>query len=129
MEVTVPLDQQPSLEQVRAQFEQWRRSRGKRRAIPESLWQAAACLYPTLPLSRISKALGLDYTKLKDHVHGQAPDPSLPAEAAFIELGGAGSVPACAFTVQMRHRSGSMTVQGVTARQLMKLTRLFWSRS
>jgi len=124
MDVTAPADPQPSLEQVRAQFEQWRRNRGKRRAIPESLWEAAVSLYPAHSLNRISRTLGLDYTKLKHHVH---PDTSLPVEAAFIELGLAG--PAAACTVEMRHRNGSMIAQGVNGPDLMKLARLFWSRS
>lgn len=130
MEPTQLTDQQPlCLEQVQAQFEQWRRNRGKRRTIPESLWAAAASLYPAYSLNRISRTLGLDYTRLKHRVQAQSPDPCLPAEAAFIELGFAGTAAAGACTVEMRHRRGSMTVQGAGSRDLMKLARLFWSRS
>ncbi len=127
MDLTTTSDQ-PSLEQVQAQFEQWRRHRGRRRAIPESLWEAAASLYPALSINRISRALGLDYTRLKARVHGQAPDPALPTETAFIEVGIAGTDPVCC-TVEMRHRNGSMTAQGVNGLDLMKLARVFWSRS
>ena len=65
MDLTAPSGQQSSLEQVQAQFEQWRRSRDKRRAIPESLWEAAASLYPAFSINRISRTLSLDYTRLK----------------------------------------------------------------
>ena len=127
MDLIAPSEQQSSLEQVQAPFEQWRRSRDKRRAIPESLWEAAASLYPAFSINRISKTLSLDYTRLKKHVHPQAAELVKPAGTTFIELGIAGADPV-GCTVEMRHRNGSMTAQGINSRDLMKIARLFWSR-
>ena len=42
----LPVNKKPSLKRVREQFEHWRRSRGKRRTIPDALWQAAVMLFP-----------------------------------------------------------------------------------
>ena len=41
MDLPAPADKKLTLGQVQEQFEHWRRSRGKRGAIPDALWQAA----------------------------------------------------------------------------------------
>jgi hypothetical protein len=129
MEFLTPSEKQPSLEEVQAQFEQWRRSRGKRRAIPASLWEAASSLYPAYSLHRISKTLRLNYTKLKHYVQGPFSDLSMADGEAFIEMGFATPAPDRPCVVEMRHCNGSrMTVQGADSQDLMKLARLFWSR-
>ena len=38
MDLIQPVGEQPSLDEIRAQFEQWRHSRDKRKAIPDALW-------------------------------------------------------------------------------------------
>jgi len=115
-----------SLDEVRAQFEQWRNSRDKRKAIPEALWEAAASLYPAHSLHQISKALRLNHTKLKHYVQG--PNLSMPP-ASFIEVGFVGPASPYKGSVEMRHQNGArMTMQITDNRDLMKLARLFWSR-
>ena len=130
MELTPPVESKPGLEAVQAQFEQWRRSRGKRRAIPEILWVSAASLYPEVSLHRISKTLHLNHTALKRYVQGPSPDPSIAAGEAFIELGfAAGPAQGRPCIIEMRHPNGSrMTVRDADGQYLMKLARLFWSR-
>ena len=64
MELPARSNKKPRLEQVQKQFELWRRSRAKRGAIPDALWQAAIMLFPDYPVHRISKALRLNYTDL-----------------------------------------------------------------
>lgn len=130
MEPTLPVESKPGLEDVRAQFEQWRRSRGKRRAIPEPLWVSAASLYPDYSLHRISSTLHLNHTALKRYVQEPLPDPAVAAGEAFIELGfAAGPAQGRPCVIEMRHPDGSrMTVRDAGGRDLMKLARLFWSR-
>ncbi len=130
MELTLPsCEHKPSLEQVRTQFEQWRCSRSKRRAIPESLWEAAASLYPEYSLHRISKTLRLNHSALKHYVQRPSSDLSTAAGQTFIELGLAtGADRPC--DIEMRHHDGSrMSVRQADAENLMKLARLFWSRT
>ena len=68
MEPTLPVESKPGLEDVRVQFEKWRRIRGRRRAIPESLWVSAVSLYPEVSPNRISRTLRLNHTALKRYV-------------------------------------------------------------
>jgi hypothetical protein len=58
----------PTLEEVRARFETWRRSRKPRSRIPKSLWSAAAAVCIEQPIYRVSQALRLNYTELKGRV-------------------------------------------------------------
>jgi len=128
MDLIQPTGEQPSLDEIRAQFEQWRNGRDKRKAIPEALWEAAASLYPAHSLHHISKALRLNHTKLKHYVQGSSPDLSI-STASFIELGFAKPASPCKGIVEMRHQNGAgMTMQVMDSRDLMKLARLFWSR-
>ena len=92
MDLIQPSGEQPSLDEVRAQFEKWRHRRDKRNAISDALWSAAASLYPAYSLYQISRALRLNYTKLKQHVQGHSSNRSIPTAAAFIELWGFGDV-------------------------------------
>jgi len=127
MKLTNSSDMQASLEEVRLQFEHWRCSRVKRGAIPESLWAAAASLYPEHSLHRISRALQLNYTKLKHYVQGSSADLPIAAAQHFIEIGGSTLSRQC--LIEMRHSNGNrMTVKGMDNQDLMKLVRLFWSQ-
>ena len=89
MDLPAPANKKLTVEQVQEQFEQWRRSRGKRGTIPDALWQAAVLLFPDYSVHRISKALRLNYTDLKHHVEAQRStfEPATGSGAAFIELG------------------------------------------
>lgn len=119
--------QQADLEAVRAKFEHWRQNRNKRSSIPESLWKAAASLYPAYSLSRISKILRLNHTQLKHFVKALSPEPSMALAEHFINLGIA--TPASQYTVEMRHPDGKcMSVQGLNSRDLIDIARLFWGR-
>ena len=57
-----------SLEQVQQQFQTWRQSRKKRTLIPQHLWTAAVGLTGRYSICHVSKALGLNYTALKEQV-------------------------------------------------------------
>lgn len=131
MDLIQPSGEQPSLNEVRAQFEHWRHSRDKRNAIPGALWEAAASLYPAYSMHHISKTLRLNHTKLKQHIKGNSSDLTMPTEATFIEMGFAKPSPPCQCIVEMQHRNGGKMAMKVTggSLDLMKLARLFWSRT
>jgi hypothetical protein len=57
---------EPTLEEVRVQFETWRKTRNSRQPIPDQLWQAAFKLSKNYSVYKIAKTLRLDYTKLKN---------------------------------------------------------------
>ena len=57
-----------SLEEVRKQFENWRRERKKGGRIPQRLWQAAAGLSDRHSVGKIATALVLDHGRLKQRI-------------------------------------------------------------
>ena len=72
---------------VQAQFSDWRKNRKKRDRIPESLWDAAVSLADGFSINKISKALRLNHSALKDRIESI---PNSPTEEllppTFIEL-------------------------------------------
>jgi hypothetical protein len=74
-------DHDLSLEAVSAMFEQWRDNRKKREPIPPRLWQAAACLCKTQPITRVCRHLRLSFVCLKQHMNE-----AKPSSEKFVEL-------------------------------------------
>ena len=79
---------QPTLEEVSAQLENWRKNkRNHREPIPKNLWQAAAELARKHSINEVSKALRISYADLKDRLYGPSNSkPSNKEKAPFIEL-------------------------------------------
>ncbi|MCK4488169.1 MAG: hypothetical protein KAU38_15600 [Desulfobacterales bacterium] len=123
----------PTLEEVRDQFENWRKTRERRTAIPEALWQAAVSLSEDYPTLQISKALHLNYTALKNRVQASNTDfsPRTDSGPAFVELDFGRSIFPGECIVEMKDKSGSkmkMQLKGVTGADLLELSRAFWSK-
>lgn len=57
----------PTMEELRNQFETWRKTRQQRAPIPDALWRAAVSLSKDYSILQISKALRLNYNDLKKH--------------------------------------------------------------
>lgn len=78
----------PSLEDVRKLFETWRATRQYKCPIPDQLWQAAAALTPSYPLSKISTTLRLNYADLKKRVTSSPcfEETNGEDELSFVEL-------------------------------------------
>ncbi len=73
----------PKIETVQEQFEAWRSGRVNRREpIPQHLWQAAAELCCSYPISNVSRHLCLSYSDLKKRV---TKGPLAPVQ--FMEIG------------------------------------------
>lgn len=123
----------PSLEEVREQFEIWRKTRKRRTAIPEALWKAAVSLSEDYPTLQISKVLRLNYTALKNRVQASntGSSPRTDSGPAFVELDFGGSILPGECIVEMEDKSGSkmkMQLKGVTGVDLLELGRAFWSK-
>jgi hypothetical protein len=56
-----------SLEEVARHFEQWRSTKDKGERIPERLWSEAVGLLSVYSLCQVTRALRLDWVKLKRH--------------------------------------------------------------
>ena len=62
------IENTPTLETVRKQFEHWRNNRIKMERIPQHLWQAAAGLCKEYSIAQVSRELRLSYTDLKKKI-------------------------------------------------------------
>jgi hypothetical protein len=80
---------EPTLEEVRRLFEEWRQGKKRRERIPETLWKAASSLSKQFSAHQISKLLHLNHTAVRDHIKAQNQDGGRveeAKEAAFVEL-------------------------------------------
>lgn len=82
----------PVLEEAQRRFASWRGTGRKGRRIPEDLWQAATLAARELGVNPVSRAIGLDYMRLKRRVAGsdgvspQTKRSPTTTEPTFVEL-------------------------------------------
>jgi len=121
-------------------FQQWRGSRTKMERIPETLWQAAAALYPRYSVFRIARTLGLSFVELRDRVrpkaktNGRINRRSTPASVQrlhFMELPAAavgGGQSECQLKVRNGRRGTRITLRfkGSGVGQLLETLRGLW---
>ncbi|RLB79903.1 MAG: hypothetical protein DRH24_11685 [Deltaproteobacteria bacterium] len=122
-----------NLEEIREQFETWRKTREKRAAIPDVLWEAAVSLCPRYSLCQISKALRLNYSDLKHRVQAsQSMLHSSPIiEPAFIDIGFKSPMLPAECIVEMEDQNGakmSMYFKGEAGLDLLELGKVFWCK-
>jgi hypothetical protein len=111
MDKKFPPITKPTIEEVKEQFEAWRKASKSKKAIPTELWNAAAslCGRGTHRPYLIAQKLGLNYKKLKQHLSdsvGAPPMEKASTETAFVELdlGNAPAISEC--MVEMRDEKG-----------------------
>ena len=100
-----------SLEEAKARFEEWRRSRKGRESIPDELWAIAVEVARREGVSRTSTELRVEWNHLKRRM-AVAPDASpKPASPAFVELVAPRplSLPEC--TIELEGRGGKLRIQ------------------
>lgn len=118
------------IEQVQQQFKAWRQTRVKRTPIPQHLWTAAAGLTTRYSICNVSKALGLNYTALKEQViksTTQQASTEPICSSTFIEL--PSPAPALESTMEMIKPDGAvmkLQIKGATRWDLLELGKAFW---
>jgi hypothetical protein len=75
-----------AIEGARAELEAWRAQRRRGERIPVGVWQSAVRAASRHGVHQVSRALGLDYVRLKRRVEQRRGNGS-GVEAAFVELG------------------------------------------
>lgn len=121
---TIPAD----MEELRQQFESWRKTHPHRSRIPETLWTSAAQLARQHGPHRTSKVLHLDYTKLKALVGGNAGAKRKQVAPAFVELLSGDRLPECVVEFEnARGKKMRIHLRGVAAPDVASLSRAFWS--
>lgn len=99
---------QLTLKEVQQLFEQWRRGKGRRDRIPQSLWEAAVSLSGQHSTHRISKLLRLNHTDVRDRIraHKEGDGVQKAHESAFIELDMISPPAASDYTIEMQRPDG-----------------------
>jgi hypothetical protein len=79
------------LNQLQGQLNLWRGKQRERAPLPEGVWRSAAALAQSLGVSRVSRALRLNYEKLSRWTAEDIDRPQdLPTRATFVELAASG---------------------------------------
>lgn len=120
-----------SLTEVQSQFAAWRNARTSRERIPETLWSAAAELCENHSIHKVSKALRLNHTNLRDRVavRHSAPPPAVAPCQDFIAID-MEQPRSSECIIEMEHRNGNrmrMHFKGQTDLDLQSFADSFWS--
>jgi hypothetical protein len=129
MSAKEPLEIPEGMRRVCGRFERWRNGHKARLPIPEALWAAAAEAARAHGVFRASKALRLEYGKLKRMVEA-GPVPARPtmAPATFLELVPPQVAGLAEWLIELEGPRGKMRIQwkGDTAPDLVALSRIVW---
>ena len=127
----------PGLIRAQQRLERWRRNGGGQgRRIPDELWQEAANVARAEGLYSTSRALGVDYGRLKKHVASAEVAASKPAAGgqaaapAFMELD-LGQLQGARAVVELTGRDGCgmrVEIVGAAVVDVMALVQTFWCR-
>ena len=112
-------------------FEAWRRSPGRRRRIPDDLWELAAEAGRRYGVSRASRVLRLEYYDLKGRVEARRGAGEPVASPGFVEIGPVPGWMPIEWSIEVEGASGSkmrMHVKGGSAPDLAALRELFVER-
>ena len=118
-----------TLVEVQEQFETWRKNRGKKKAIPETLWAAAANLADYYQISEIANALRLNYTDLHRHIQSRT-SPGTP-ECTFVEMDRTCNGSSSGYMIELEDRFGSrikVSCSSGSSMNLIELIKTFWCK-
>lgn len=131
MHNTTPAVSHLSLTEVQSQFAAWRNSRTSRERIPEALWSAALKLCENHSIHKVSKALRLNHTNLRDRVavrHSAPSSAAIPCQDFIaIEMEQPRSSECI---IEMEHRNGNrmrMHFKGQADLDLQSFADSFWT--
>ena len=118
---------------LQRELRRWRRTRLRRAGLPEAMWQSAARLARAEGVSRVSRALRLDYYKLKRLTSSTPAPPVSVVPPTFVELA---LIPPCGSEfsrvcrIELEDGTGAkvrMAVPG-DGTTLVALAQAFWRR-
>jgi hypothetical protein len=117
-----------SLEEAKARFEEWRRNRQGKAAIPDELWATAVEVARKEGVSRTSTELRVEWNHLKRRMAAASRTARRTAPPAFMELvaPAAQSLPECMIELEGRRGSLRICVKGAPASYLAALSRELW---
>jgi len=121
---------------VRKRIERWRKTREKRTAMPEELWDAAVALAMKHGAYSTAQGLTINYERLKARLDRQSPKKRRAAKsgrsAGFVELDGTRLAGASGAVVELSRADGTKLTIRMPAGEVLDvagLATVFWSRS
>ena len=129
MAVKEPFEVPAGMRRVCRRFERWRKGHTARLPIPATLWVAAAEAAREHGVFRASKALRLEYGKLKRMVEaGPASARPTLTPTTFLELVPPQTVGLAECLIELEGPHGKMRIQwkATTAPDLAGLSRVLW---
>ena len=117
-----------SLEDVKARFEEWRRNRKGKAAIPDDLWAAAVEVAGRAGVSRTSTELRVEWNHLKRRMAVAQRKSSQPAQPRFVELVAPPEegFPECAIELEGHGCKLRIQLKGASASYLAILSQKLW---
>jgi hypothetical protein len=117
-----------SLEEAKARFEEWRRNRQGKAAIPVALWAIAVEVARKEGVSRTSTELRVEWNHLKRRMAEASGASRRTAPPAFVELVAAPtqSLPECTIELEGRRGKLRICVNGASASYLAALSCELW---
>jgi len=117
-----------SLEEAKVRFEEWRRNRKGKAAIPDELWSAAADVARREGVSRTFSELRVEWNQLKRRMAATGAVSRQPATPAFVELIAPPAQSRRECTVELEGRRGKLRIHftGASAADLAALGRTLW---
>ncbi len=126
----MPRNKRPaiSLEEAKARFEEWRRNRKGKAAIPDELWLAAVEVARREGVSRTSTELRVEWNHLKRRMAAAERTSLKPAPPRFVELvtPRGESLAECMIELEGRHAKLRIQLKDASASYLAALSRELW---
>ena len=117
-----------NLDEAKARFEEWRRNRQGKAAIPDALWAIAVEVARKEGVSRTSTELRVEWNHLKRRMAAASGASRRTAPPAFVELVASPpqSLPECTIELEVRRGKLRICVNGAPASYLAALSRELW---
>jgi len=117
------------MRKVHGRLERWRKARRGRAPIPKGLWEAAGRVAREHGVNPTSKALGLEFNKLRTFAEsGRVARAKVTAPPQFLELVSAAAANGAECVIEMEGPRGKMRIEwrGAVAPDLASLGRMLW---
>jgi hypothetical protein len=114
-----------NLDEAKARFEEWRRNRQGKAAIPDELWATAVEVARKEGVSRTSTELHVEWNHLKRRMAAASGASRQTASPAFVELAAPPTqlLPECTIELEGRRGNLRICVKGAPASYLAALSR------
>jgi hypothetical protein len=114
-----------NLDEAKARFEEWRRNRQGKAAIPDELWATAVEVARKEGVSRTSTELRVEWNHLKRRMAAASGASRQTASLAFVELATPPTqlLPECTIELEGRRGNLRICVKGAPASYLAALSR------